>query len=365
MPEKHFRVVKEVLPTIDIAIENIKREALHGELGEDAKRSVENDALLPTEIAMLALIEAFRLDRSIVERYGLHDEAELMYFAAHQHYVNPEEVVIYDAWKTYKQVFRFDPSFGEEIKDQEISETLPASVLEHMPYPLLYVECETPLYDLAGVGDTAAGFFAFIDWDKPLPDPEGEFGFSRHPHLICNLLAKPGSTTIVEIRLDVPTLNDAVSHLVESTSRSHEMRASMGLKVDERAVKLNTDEHMRTVMTQVLNLMLYICSENADIQRGYAPAKPSSKNPKKKNRRSEASVQDVGYRIARAIREHRAGEGANAETGAKVAPHVRRAHWHHFWRGPLDGERELVLRWLPPIPVNLDKGEAIPTVHVQ
>lgn len=36
-----------------------------------------------------------------------------------------------------------------------------------------------------------------------------------------------------------------------------------------------------------------------------------------------------------------------------LAPHIRRAHWHGFWHGPLKGERDFRLRWLSPIPVNM------------
>ncbi|EMO24671.1 hypothetical protein LEP1GSC170_1243 [Leptospira interrogans serovar Bataviae str. HAI135] len=35
------------------------------------------------------------------------------------------------------------------------------------------------------------------------------------------------------------------------------------------------------------------------------------------------------------------------------SPHIRRAHWHHFWAGSNE-ERKLILRWLPPIPVNFE-----------
>jgi hypothetical protein len=46
-----------------------------------------------------------------------------------------------------------------------------------------------------------------------------------------------------------------------------------------------------------------------------------------------------------------------------VAPHVRAAHWHHFWKGPRDGARELVLRWLPPILVKMDEAPDLATVR--
>nr|DAR40120.1 MAG TPA: hypothetical protein [Caudoviricetes sp.] len=35
---------------------------------------------------------------------------------------------------------------------------------------------------------------------------------------------------------------------------------------------------------------------------------------------------------------------------ASPVPHVRRAHWHHFWTGARGSDaRELILRWIPPV----------------
>jgi hypothetical protein len=53
-----------------------------------------------------------------------------------------------------------------------------------------------------------------------------------------------------------------------------------------------------------------------------------------------------------------ASAGSPSEEGASHAsprPHYRRAHWHHFWTGPrnVPGERKLILKWLPPIPVGI------------
>jgi hypothetical protein len=47
-----------------------------------------------------------------------------------------------------------------------------------------------------------------------------------------------------------------------------------------------------------------------------------------------------------------------AGRGPGVRPHIRRAHWHHYWIGPRAApaeERELVVRWLPPILVNVEE----------
>ena len=48
--------------------------------------------------------------------------------------------------------------------------------------------------------------------------------------------------------------------------------------------------------------------------------------------------------------------------GTRPRAHIRRAHWHRFWTGPRDGERTPRVKWLPPIPVNVDDLDAMPAV---
>ena len=36
-------------------------------------------------------------------------------------------------------------------------------------------------------------------------------------------------------------------------------------------------------------------------------------------------------------------------SGRAVKPHLRRAHWHSYWRGPKTGERQFRYKWLSPI----------------
>jgi hypothetical protein len=73
----------------------------------------------------------------------------------------------------------------------------------------------------------------------------------------------------------------------------------------------------------------------------------------------------AGFRLGAALRTagaHYADNGGEG-TGARVEPHLRRAHWHHFWAGSesrQDGH--LRLRWVSPIRVNADLSEERLTV---
>lgn len=85
---------------------------------------------------------------------------------------------------------------------------------------------------------------------------------------------------------------------------------------------------------------------------------------------------DVGTRLGAALRKATAQAasdpgGASEPTGRHVRGHIRRAHWHTFVTGPrkhADGsvvdpsDRPRSLRWLPPLPINLDTYETLPSV---
>ena len=108
-------------------------------------------------------------------------------------------------------------------------------------------------------------------------------------------------------------------------------------------------------------LALYACSDEPD----FVDIEPPTVLRKRTSFKGEdLSIKHLGIRVGAALRSHRsASSSSNGPSSSTVTPHVRRAHWHRFWTGPLSGERRLVLRWLPPIPVNVDKGYIAATIR--
>lgn len=107
--------------------------------------------------------------------------------------------------------------------------------------------------------------------------------------------------------------------------------------------------------------VLYACSDEPDFLDIEAPQILKSRGSFKGDR---LKVRQVGLRIGTALRSHR--NASSSSTGiptGTVTPHVRRAHWHRFWVGPRNGPRRLTLKWLPPIPVNVDRGPIDATVR--
>lgn len=107
---------------------------------------------------------------------------------------------------------------------------------------------------------------------------------------------------------------------------------------------------------------------------------PEPKKTKKGVRYFPASTPttwDVGVRMGTALRRVSGQtQGTQSDSlGQEVKrPHIRRGHWHTFLTGPRktkDGEdippaqRTRVLRWIPPIAVNIkdkEELEALPSV---
>ena len=107
----------------------------------------------------------------------------------------------------------------------------------------------------------------------------------------------------------------------------------------------------------VVNGVAYVCSANADIVKAYEPRPEARRNNAK--RRSMATWHEVGYRIGAELRAYeRTKYERQPHQGGTVRPHMRRAHWHHYWTGPRDGERRLVLKWLAPTVVGAGKIES-------
>lgn len=69
---------------------------------------------------------------------------------------------------------------------------------------------------------------------------------------------------------------------------------------------------------------------------------------------------DVGIRVGAALRKAARSEPHRSEgvgTGTAKRPHSRRGHWHHYWTGPMDRDRKLVLKWTAPTIIHPDAAQ--------
>ena len=109
-------------------------------------------------------------------------------------------------------------------------------------------------------------------------------------------------------------------------------------------------EDYRHALSSMLQLLLYLCSEEPDMP---AVEHPSTRRTLSGGVRSPESPRlwDVGVRIGAALRK-----------AARPRAHIRSAHWTTYWTGPRTGRQTPILRWIPPLPINMDWKKPTPTV---
>lgn len=92
-------------------------------------------------------------------------------------------------------------------------------------------------------------------------------------------------------------------------------------------------------------------------------SKPGA-TPKKVNIRTY----NVGFVIGKSFEKQLASgteyqKSTATGTGRTVRPHVRRAHWHHYWVG--EGRTRLEVRWIEPTFVLPEGKREVPVATVR
>lgn len=240
-------------------------------------------------------------------------------------------------WRQSKIVYRFDRDVAEALAQQPLDGDLPRDALYHMPYYCVYVE-----YPSVFAHGRSRGFYAWMEWDVN----------NKMPELRLLYLMADGSSLSVPILLPGGTLEDSKQALRHSAIKRYDPAVDMGCD--------DGDYPSDEIITASINMVLYLSSEAPDIPGdGELRARRTYRGTVAKR----TAVLDVGTRIGAALREAAASDPQSPPGGSHASPvaHIRRAHWHHFWIGSSD-ERKLIVRWLPPIPVNVT-DEADPVVR--
>jgi len=267
------------------------------------------------------------------------------------------------AWRPTKGIFRFHPELYESLIETDIIGDVPSDVLLRMPGWAVFIE--TPVSE--NLPFQLHGFWAYLS----RLGAQNELilvGLWREDHEIGEPVTDP-DFNILLYKLSLG--NHPVSDLTEMMfQKSADEAAIMARHTNEGAVEHAMSDDVRAIqehmVSAMLSLLLYLCSEQPDIEN-WAPKQPAFKYMGGKRRWLAAKVVqqwDVGLRLGAALKDARDRAerlDAASDGSGTVRPHVRRAHWHSFWVGKR-GEQTISLRWLPPIPVNVETTEALPAV---
>jgi hypothetical protein len=256
------------------------------------------------------------------------------------------------AWVAGRIAVRFDDNVARALMDTPIEGTIPTQVLYRLPAWGLYVDCP-------GLGE-GAGFFVSLDAGTVSAPGSGSqtevdellfavvrSGDNGPPLLATSLWLRPGAT---------------IADALAEQARQAERVGPVFLESADEAWIAALGMSRAEVMARLLSLVLYLCSDDTDVTRRQVPPGEGSARGRPA---APTEVMSAGFRLGAALRTAAAeyartgGEG----TGQHVVPHMRRAHWHHFWAGSeARQDRHLRLLWVFPIKVNAQLSDELLTV---
>lgn len=281
-----------------------------------------------------------------------------------------EEMAVYVAagltwasWRMTQGIYRFDPALYPHIVDTAGVDSIPAGILTRLPEWCVYIETPGVVVPHLDSEEEVPLYGAWVRLEQSNNDGA--------PFLVISA-DTDDSDAVVPPTQEVflhGSVADGIGQSIENA-----MAAGLPVRCDAGVVR----KRISAWVTPVVNLALYLCTSPEYTRRG-AIGQPANPVPKKTRRdgwrlfpADGPAEWDVGVRIGAALRAAYQREetgGDAAPDGRNVRPHVRRAHWHGFRSGPrkrADGsdisaeERRFDIRWMPPIPVNIQEIDTLP-----
>lgn len=254
-------------------------------------------------------------------------------------------------WRITQGIYRFDPDLLLGLMATPVEGNLPHDVLFRLPEWCIYIE--TP--NTKWLGDTLYGYFVHLEYD--VNDGRTELRL---------LLDTDEQLFPVPLHLGDWTLAESIKRFIDESIKQ---RTQNALWLPAFEMNAEQQREFKESIDPLISLVLYICSTNADIgDGGKRPHNPTPRKTKRGPRifpANQSTVWNVGVRVGAALRRAatRQASSAGGGTHASPRPHIRRAHWHGYWRGPRDGERQFILHWLSPIPVGARQEDMPAVIH--
>lgn len=265
----------------------------------------------------------------------------------HDEFIDPLLVGALVAWRPSKSIFKFKDAMFEALIETDLKGNIPSDILLRMPSWAVYIETQPS----ENMPYPIEGFWAYLS----------RLGNQNELILVAHLRkGKEAEDLGFDCDKDVLSFQLPLgNHPVDELVRMMFADSSRPLNDDILTI-------LSAVVSNMLTLVLYLCSEEPDIDNFKAPVatiKYFGKNPRIISAK-EPVKWEVGVRLGAALDLARARQAdiINGNvSGILIEPHIRRAHWHSFWVGK-KGQQQITIKWLPPIPVNAEIENNLPAV---
>lgn len=277
------------------------------------------------------------------------------------------DCAIFRLWALSKVVYAMDDDLLSYLSESSAS-AIPTEILRAVPHANPYVLLPRP--------DPEDSQTVYYRTHIGVPWGAFVFGRYRDAELMCStrdeqredlglmflgLLESEGETVLQTVRCTIPLRERliTVENVVNATIAGFTFNEH--LAEDDRS---KFEAWLRTYVAQVFNSLVYICTDQPDIEvyrPGVNKAGKVKKSGRRQQRRPRSSdineIVQLGFRMGPALHQARQQwerEQAQQSTGAgaRQPPHQRRGHYRTFWTGP--GRQVPKVRWIAPYWVNQD-----------
>lgn len=263
-------------------------------------------------------------------------------------------IVATAAWRLHKQIYLFDPAMEKVLINQaDQNLKIPIDILNKIPFFCVYIETTTM--------EDMDGFFVHFESDTNTGELELRF----------LIVLKDGDIFPIPFHLiEGGTIADGINASFEKANENQHMLHTNKYEIDD------AKDYARDLCCKLLQLVLYVCSKNKEMIEDPVQKK-ITRQPKSfqfiKDKYREVQRWNFGEKSGDFIRKFYKTHDFEEEVkkknetnitnnpkrsktnGTPKRPHLRKAHWHHYWIGSDNKEnRTLELKWMAPMFIHKD-----------
>ena len=263
---------------------------------------------------------------------------------------NPEDYAafwrtyVFGCWRMGLGIYKFDESVYPSLIDTLVPDDLPTTVFMRLPEWCIYIDTPDfwPQKDDNSIfpSDRVLGFWVGNNYSD---------GYCEL--MIIPLFENRGEFQPIILKLD--------KNLTVAQSLQSVYHENIGYDPFQATMIKSA---IRPFLGAALSLILWVCSDDPDISKlkdrqpmphQYAPQPIKSKKGFRFCPPAAPTHYVLGARIGGEIRDGIEAHGKNSGgEDQRRRAHIRRAHWHGYWKGKRDGQQVFDVRWIPPILVS-------------
>jgi hypothetical protein len=294
-----------------------------------------------------------------------------------------QDVRPYHVWARYRESYEPHPAMSRELVKMRSSTSISGDVFSRLrhPNPVFLLPGAPPITMPEGSPGRILAIFicgavakrhqrpddaSRLDGDDT-PGNASVLLDTHDPHvnayhaMIVSEVHNPEGTEVVDMdwcHITIPVRSEfTLDGIARSTAED-----GFNWSIPRETSEDKRYEYLLGVAQATVSHLLYACSRTVEVDDKPRATRPPAKRGKGTPKPPPAArVRRMGWRVGAAVEDgrRRAADQRTAapSTGRTVAPHMRAAHPHLYRVGP--GRKEIEIKFLGPIPVNMAKDDGI------